>query len=72
MKISGGTNIVARGDGGIITKKYSELKPFEQFAYKDEDKVIVASKGLAVDEMQFSSNDWGKVFDYLMRLDEVK
>lgn len=70
-KISDGTNVVARGDGGIVTKKYSELKPFEQFAFKSGKKVVVASKGMLIDEVQFSEEDWGKVFDYMMQLGEV-
>lgn len=72
MKIGEGTSVVARGEGGLISKKYAELKPFEHFAFKSgADKVSVAKKGLVHDEIQFTEEDWGEVFDYLLKQEEV-
>lgn len=70
MKLSGGTQVVAKAkEGGVITKKHSELELLEQFAFRDsEGKIGIGRKGLLEDEVVFYDDDWSRLFMYLMEL----
>jgi hypothetical protein len=65
-KIAEGTNVVAKDDVGIISKKYRDVKPQEHFLLKDGGNLVVAMKGFVEDQIIFTESDWSRAFMYLM------